>query len=107
MNNKKTKLHTYMRFRIFQIYGKLWSILLGHFIKHDFHISEECMVKNLRHYSKILTTSKVHTYSFHKHLFRKNVYIAGDVIFPKQLLIVFNLGTSIIKVVRQYLCELE
>ena len=90
-----------MRFRIFQIYGKLWSILLGHFIKHDFHIlSEECMVKNLRHYSKILTTSKVHTYSFHKHLFRKNVYIAGDVIFPKQLLIVFNLGTSIIKVVR-------
>ena len=54
-----------MRFRTLQIYGKLWSILLGHFIKHDFHISEECsMVKNLRHCSKILTTSKVHTYLF-------------------------------------------
>ena len=27
---------------LFQKYGKVWSILLGHFIKHKALISEEC-----------------------------------------------------------------
>ena len=29
---------------VFQMYGKFWSILLGHFIKHKSLISEECVL---------------------------------------------------------------
>ena len=39
---------------IFQKYGKFWSILLGHFIKHKHLISEECQSTVLLLHSKII-----------------------------------------------------
>ena len=34
-------------FLVFQNYGKFWSVLLGHFIKHKPLISEECNCRDL------------------------------------------------------------
>ena len=40
--NEKEKKTTWVF--VFQKYGKFWSILLGHFIKHKLLISEKCNV---------------------------------------------------------------
>ena len=46
---------------IFQKYGKFWSILLGHFIKHKPLISEEWYSGELKSFESCTDHSKVHT----------------------------------------------